>query len=293
MTSRRRAPGSKTDRQTDSEAGRILAGARQARIAEIVERVGFVSVAEVAATLGVSGMTIRRDLERLEARGLLSRTHGGAMAAAAERTETAGRPEGGARGEIYDAEEPAFERRRRRNATAKARIARAAAGLVGAAETVALDVGTSALALAEELVGREDLRIFTNNLRAAVTLTRSRSPVYILGGQLRGSELAVVGPAATAQVNDYYFDRVFLGVSGVTEAGYFDYALEDSEMKRAFIARARQVIVLCDGSKFDHRALAKICDLGDAGMIVTDQAPPPHLRRAIDQAKVELLIAVP
>jgi DeoR family glycerol-3-phosphate regulon repressor len=293
MTSRRSAPAPTKGRQTEGEAGRILAGARQARIAEIVERIGFVSVAEVAATLGVSGMTIRRDLERLEVRGLLTRTHGGAMAMAVERSDTAGRSDSAARGETYDAEEPAFERRRRRNATAKARIARAAAGLVGAGETVALDVGTSTLALAEELVARDDLRVFTNNLRAAIALTRSRSPVYLLGGQLRGAELAVVGPAATAQVNDYYFDRVFLGVSGVTEAGYFDYALEDSEMKRAFIARARQVIVLCDGSKFDHRALARICALGDAGMIVTDRAPPAHLRRAFDQARVELLVAAP
>ena len=287
MTPRQDAPDPKKDRPTPVVSGRILAGARLARIAEIVERVGFVSVAEVAATLDVSGMTIRRDLERLEARGLLTRTHGGAMAIAAERTEPA------TRSEIYDAEEPAFERRRRRNAAAKARIARAAAGLVGAGETVALDVGSSALALAEELVARDDLRVFTNNLRAAIALTRSRSPVYLLGGQLRGPELAVVGPAATAQVKDYYFDRVFLGVSGVTEAGYFDYALEDSEMKRAFIARARQAIVLCDGSKFDRRALARICALGDAGMIVTDRPPPPHLRRAFDQAKVELLIAAP
>lgn len=286
MAAKRQIPGSNTERQSDGEAGRILAGARQARIAEIVERVGFVSVAEVAATLGVSGMTIRRDLERLEARGLLTRTHGGAMAMA-ERSDSP------ARDEIYDAEEPAFERRRRRNATAKARIAHSAAALVGPGETVALDVGTSALALAEELVARDDLRIFTNNLRAAVTLTRSRSPIYLLGGQLRGAELAVVGPAATAQVNDYYFDRVFLGVSGVTEAGYFDYALEDSEIKRAFIARARQVVVLCDGSKFDHRALARICGLGEAHMVVTDRAPPSHLQRAFDQAKVELRIAAP
>jgi DeoR family glycerol-3-phosphate regulon repressor len=64
-------------------------------------------------------------------------------------------------------------------------------------------------------------------------------------------------------------------------------------MKRAFIARARQVIALCDGSKFDHRALARICGLGEAGMIVTDRVPPAHLRRALARAKVELLIAAP
>jgi DeoR/GlpR family transcriptional regulator of sugar metabolism len=261
--------------------GRLLAGARQARIADIVERVGFVSVAEVAANLGVSGMTIRRDLEQLEARGRLARTHGGAVALKPERAE------------VYDAEEPAFERRRRRNATAKVRIARAAARLIGPGETVALDVGTTTLALAEELVARQDLRVFTNNLRAAIALTHSRSPVYLLGGQLRGPELAVIGPVATSQMKDYFFERVFLGVSGVTEAGFFDYALEDSEVKRAFIGRASQVVVLCDASKFGHRSLARVCGLEDTHLLISDEAPPTHLQRALEAHGIEVVVAQP
>ena len=150
------------------------------------------------------------------------------------------------RRQIYDAEEPAFERRRRRNAAAKASIAKAAARLVGPNETIALDVGTSTLAVAEELAGRDDLRVFTNNLRAAIALSRGRSQVYVLGGQLRGPEFAIIGPSATAQVRDYYFDRLFLGVSGITETGLYDYMLEDTEVKRAFLERARDTVVLCD-----------------------------------------------
>jgi DeoR/GlpR family transcriptional regulator of sugar metabolism len=262
-----------------ADTPRVPARARRARLADMVGREGFISVADTAGRLGVSGMTIRRDLEALESSGLLTRTHGGAVAPEARRRE------------IFDAEEPVFERRRRKHAAAKARIAAAAAGLVGPGETLALDVGTSVLALAEALVARDDLKIFTNSLSSAITLTAGRSPVYLLGGQLRAPEMAIIGPVARSQLAGYYFDRCFLGVSGVTEAGFFDYSLEDSEVKQAFIDRSRQVVVLCDSSKFGHRALARICGIEKCHVLVTDAEPPTHLGEALRGAGVEMLIA--
>jgi DeoR family glycerol-3-phosphate regulon repressor len=258
---------------------RIPAGARHARILGLVDRNGFVSVSEIAESFAVSDMTIRRDLWALEDKGMLVRTHGGAV--------------GVGRREVFDAAEPAFSSRRRQNAAAKAAIARRAARLIGARESIGLDVGTSALALAEEIAGRQDITVFTGNLYAAAVCGRRNCPVHMLGGLLRAPELSVVGPNPVRQITQFYVDKFFLGVSGVTEAGFFDYSPEDTEIKQAFIAQASRVIALCDSSKFDHRSVSKICDLGGATTLVTEHAPPARLAEALGRAGVEVIIAAP
>lgn len=259
--------------------GRMPAGARQSLILDVVEMDGFVSVSQIAANLNVSEMTIRRDLVALEERGLLARTHGGAVSAATSPRE------------VFDLEEPAFKRRRHRNAREKAAIATAAAQLIGPSETIGLDVGTSTLSLAESIVERGDLRVFTNSLRAAMVLSASKSPVYVLGGEVRNPEQSVVGSRAVGELANYNLDRVFIGVSGLIEAGFFDYSIEDTEVKRAFIERAGQTVILCDSSKFDHRSLARVCDLAGANILITDAPPPPHLAQALQAAHVEVIVA--
>jgi DeoR/GlpR family transcriptional regulator of sugar metabolism len=263
----------------DRDFARMPAGARQALILDVIATNGFLSVSKFAGDLGVSEMTIRRDLVVLAERGLLARTHGGAVSSAVNPRE------------IFDAEEPAFKSRRHRNAREKSAIATAAAALIGPGETIGIDVGTSTLTLAEAVVGRSDLRVFTNSLRAAMMLSASKSPVYVLGGEVRNPEQSVVGSRAVGELQNYNIDRVFIGVSGLIEAGFFDYSVEDTEVKRAFIARADRVVILCDSSKFDHRSLARVCELSGADILVTDAPPPPHLARALDAAGIEVVVA--
>jgi DeoR family glycerol-3-phosphate regulon repressor len=253
------------------------AGARHAGILDLIHRNGFVSVSDIAENFAVTDMTIRRDLWALEERGMLTRTHGGAV--------------GVGRREVFDAAEPAFSSRRRQNAAAKTAIARAAARLIGARESIGLDVGTSTLALAEEIAGRRDVAVFTSSLHAAAVLARKDASVHVLGGLVRGPELSVVGSNPVKQIRQFYVSKLFLGVSGVIEDGFFDYSQEDTEIKRAFLEQCEQAIVLCDSSKFDHRSVCKVCELGRASTIVTEAAPPAHLAAALKQAGVELLIA--
>jgi DeoR family glycerol-3-phosphate regulon repressor len=260
--------------QSDRREGgsRLPAALRQARIIASFEKDGFVSIADLSSELGVSGMTIRRDLDLLGKKGLLERTHGGAVAA------------GPLTSLAFDEDEPAFEQRMRLHALEKSSIAQAAAGLVAAGESVGLDVGTSILALANVLTSRRDLRVFTNNLRVGMQMAEGNGTVYILGGQVRVPEYSVIGQQAV-------LDKVFIGVSGIDASGYYDYSPEDTEVKRAFMASAGQVVVLCDASKFNRRALSRVAPLEKVHVLVTDSEPPADLAAALNEAGTKVIVA--
>lgn len=263
--------------QAEGSAGaRLPATLRHARIMSAFEKDGFVSITSLAEELGVSGMTVRRDLDLLGKRGLLERTHGGAVAAGQM---------------VYDEDEPAFEQRMRRNAAEKSTIAQAAARLVAPGESVGLDVGTSILALATELAPRKDLRVFTNNLRVGMQMAEGNSSVYILGGQVRVPEFSVIGPQAIEGLKSHFLDRVFLGVSGIDANGLYDYSPEDTEVKRAFVESGGCVVVLCDSSKFGRRALSRIVSLDRINILITDAEPPQDLAQALAEAGVQIIIA--
>jgi DeoR/GlpR family transcriptional regulator of sugar metabolism len=252
-------------------------GPRQARILELLASRGFVTVREVAEATGVSEITARRDLVELEERKALKRTHGGAMTMRDGQVE------------IFDASEPTFDARRRRNSKAKLAIAGRAAQLVKPGSTIALDVGTSTLELARCLRGIGEIRIVTNNLRAASLLADSPHAVYVPGGRVRGKELSVYGSVTADQIRTYWFDIAFIGVSGVTEGGLFDYSPEDTEIKRIYMERAKRVVVLCDAQKFGHHSMVQVAPLDAFHMLVTDRPPAPSLAAALVSAGVELL----
>lgn len=252
-------------------------GPRQARILELLANRGFLTVREVAEATGVSEITARRDLVELEERKALRRTHGGAMSMRNGQVE------------IFDAYEPTFDARRRRNSKAKEAIARAAARLVRPGATIALDVGTSTLELARCLMDVGEIRIVTNNLRAASLLADSPHAVYVPGGRVRGRELSVHGAVTAEQVRGYWFDLAFIGVSGVTDGGLFDYSPEDTEIKRIYMERAKRVVVLCDAQKFGHHSMIQVAPLAACHVLVTNEMPPASLASALGVAGVEIL----
>lgn len=261
------------------EARRVPAQVRQARLVEAVRERGFISVTEIAVSLAVSEMTIRRDLDELEREGLLVRTHGGALA-----------PEG-VGDHAIDREEPAFEARLRHNQAAKQRIADLAAGLLDGSQTVALDVGTTTYLLAQLVAARQGLKVFTSSLRAASLLSRGACDVYMPGGQVRGDEMSLCGPTTISQFEQLWFDIALIGVSGITAGGIFDYSFDDSELKRVYLRRSTRKVLLCDGSKFHRMSLVQVADFHDIDMLVTDVAPPADIAAALAAAKVTVSIA--
>lgn len=259
--------------------GRIPVEMRHLRIMEAFQQNGFISVTEMAAKIGVSTMTIRRDLDQLELAGKISRTHGGAVAL------RDGERIGG------EDEESLFSRRLDKNADAKNLIARIVAGLIPTAQAVGLDTGTTVLTAAQHLVERKDLRFVTNNVRAALALAEGESGVYLLAGELRTPELSIVGSSAVKTLQSHFLDIVLLGISAIDESGIYDFSPEDTEVKCAFIESATRVVALCDSSKFGRRSLARIDKLDVIDVLVTDQAPPPELAAALKNAQVEVLVA--
>lgn len=257
-------------------AGRQRLTTRQVRLLGIVAQEGFVSVADSAKRFGVSDMTIRRDLRRLEENGEVLRTHGGAFA----------KPVAGAR-----TLEPSFTQRERENQAAKQAIGLAAAAMVRPGEAIGIDLGTTALEMARALSEAHGVSVFTNSLRAALALADSSVTTYLPGGQLRKPEMSVYGSITIGQLENYRLDRVFLGVSGITPEGIFDYSVEETEIKRLYIKQGTEVVVLADASKFDHWSLVKVSALDRLHVLVTDRAPDGALARALDEAGMRIVVA--
>jgi len=267
--------------------GAVLpAAVRQQRIVELVRQDGFVKVSALAAHFGISPMSARRDLDALSRQGLIERSQGAAVAISVTGTTHGLR-------HLSDAEmrEQQYETRRRRQIGAKQAIARAAAALVSTEDNIALDVGSTVLTLARELAKHAGIPVFTNHLRVASLLAGSRCVVLMPGGIVRAQELSVCGQQAADDAARGWFTKVFIGVAGPTAQGGFDSSPEDTQITRAYIEHADQVILLCDASKFGKRSLAQACKLEEIDLLITDAAPGPELAAALDAASVVVQVA--
>lgn len=266
-----------------SERPKFLAQVRQAAIVSEITRTGSVTVSELAQQLAVSEMTVRRDLVELEKDGRLIRTHGGAVkpdrAPPIQATDN------------FDGEEPAFDARLARNASLKRRIAATAAELANGARSIALDVGTTTYFVAEALAPRPQAKIFTNSIRSASHLSGKGLETYLAGGKIRGEEMSTSGPSAVAQFEMLWFDMAFVGVSGLTADGVYDYSFEETDMKRVYLTRASRRVVLCDSTKFNRMSLVLVGSLSEFTTLICDEAPTGDLLAALTRAGVEIIVA--
>lgn len=271
-----RASGVARAARRHERAPRLLAHVRKASILQSLRQSGSVQVAEVASRLAVSEMTIRRDLLDLEREGHLKRLHGGAVALTAI---------------AMDQDEPSFDARLNRDRGAKERVAAAALPLVVGARTVALDVGATTFLLAQLLRTRLGLHLYTNSLRIAAALSDGPQQIYVPGGRVRGTDMAIGGPAAVDAFAKLWFDVAFVGVSGITADGLFDYSVEDTEVKRVYLGRSSRKVVLCDASKFQRMSLVRVAGFDAVDTVVTDAMPPADILAALEAAGVDILLA--
>lgn len=251
---------------------------RRDRLALLLAQSGYLSISQLAEHMNVSEMTIRRDLDQLVEKGVAERAHGGAV------------PLSGARAGGIDLLEPEIDERIQRNSDAKARIGRLAASLVEPGQTIALDIGSTALCMAHA-VKDMDIRIFTYSLKIALFLSSGGARLYMPGGEIRGSEPSAVGSMTRNQLKSFRFDWAFLGASGLASEGLFDYSLEDAEVKRAMIESSARRAVLLDSSKFERLSIVKIAELNSIDILVCDREPTGSLAENLHKAGVEVCVA--
>jgi DeoR/GlpR family transcriptional regulator of sugar metabolism len=252
----------------------VHAEQRQQTILQVLNARGSVSIADLSTRFPVSEMTVRRDLAQLEREGLLRRTHGGATRAGGGSFE------------------PPFALRSRINADAKRAIAAAVADELADGQTIVLDGGTTGVAVAEALVGR-NLTVCALNMRVAGILSSSpETRVMVPGGLIRHGELSLVGSSAERTLADHHFDTYVMTVSGLdAEVGLGEWNLDDAAVKRAALAAAARCIVACDSSKFGQTAFARLAPLTAADLIITDDAVGVEHRQTVAAAGAELRTA--
>jgi DeoR family fructose operon transcriptional repressor len=253
---------------------RLLAESRRLQITALLGKVGqgVVSVRELSRLLGVSEMTVRRDLDSLEESQVVKRVHGGAVALQAE------------------AEKPFFLRVSEYDPQKRA-IGWTAAQLVGEGERIILDAGTTTQQVAVHLACKKSLTVITNNLAAAAELARCpQIETILLGGSLKHQELCTVGPMVKQGLAGLAAEKLFLSAAGLTiKYGATDPDLREVEVKQAMIAAAAQVILVADSSKWGQSKLARIAGLHEIQALVTDDALPPEAIAALETEGVEVI----
>lgn len=255
----------------------VLARQRQEEILERVRLSGGVRVAELVEQLGVSDMTVRRDIEALAAKGLVARVHGGA-------TDPRRR----------SADEPGFSAKSTLQIREKQAVARAAAALVEAGSSIAVSAGTTTFELARELRSIPDLTVVTNSVPVAQLLheTNRKDLTVVLTGGVRTPSDALVGPVAVATLRTLHVDVAFLGVHGMDgRAGLTTPNLVEGETHRALLDCARTRVVVADHTKWGVVGLSTIAPLSDVDVLVTDDGLPHDARQVITGAVAQLVLA--
>lgn len=262
----------------------MLAAERHSQILSLLRQRRSIRVGELAQELGVSEVTIRRDLDALAKENLISKVHGGATLPTPSGTD-----------------EPGFEAKRHLNELEKTAIALSAARLIKPGFAVGLSAGTTTWTLAHLLRDIPDITVVTNSPPIADVLAgapKTTDESIVLTGGVRTPSDALVGPLAVRALGDFNLDVVFLGVHGMhPDTGFTTPNLLEAETNRAFIRAARAAVILADHTKWATPGLARIGGIDIADVLITDHrlsiTAQENLREALGRTGGELVTAPP
>ncbi len=256
----------------------MLAVQRRNATLELLGRHDAVSVEALAATLGVSFSTVRRDLQDLERAGIVRRIHGGAVLS---RPAT-----------LPDAPELPPAHRQVEHRAEKRSIARVAAGLIVPGSTVLITGGTTTGALVPLLASIPSVTVVTNSLAVATGLAGSDVDVVVLGGALRRPELSLLGHVVATSIVEVHVDHALMGVYGVDpRSGVLGASAAECETDRILARSARRLTILADASKFSRRSPHRIAGVELIVDLVTSSGAPPDDLTALRARGVDVHVA--
>ena len=247
---------------------------RRRAILDMLNRDGRVLVHELARRFDTSQVTIRKDLELLHTQGHAQRTHGGALM-----------PRDGA------LSDPTLREKEQLHREEKLRIAAAAAAMVQERQVIILDSGTTTTAIARALKTATNLTIVTNAVNIAAELVGSSLEVILTGGTLRKNSFSLVGPIAEDTLRHLNADILFLGVDGFdVHYGLSTPNLLEAKVNKVMVDVAKQVVAVCDSSKFGRRSLSLIVPTSSLQRVITDKRAPKSDLQALKKAGIETVL---
>lgn len=250
-------------------------GKRRKYILDHIVKDGFVKVSELAESLGVTQTTIRKDLNYLEAQGVLQRAHGSAIPPSQQ---------------IMDIN---LSAKKLINYEAKQKIAEKAASLIKSDDSILIASGSTITLFAEALKPKGRLNVVSISVNISAHLGDIPGiTVMQVGGILYGNTLSVLGAEASSTIENLFCSKVFFGIDGLD----LDYGItcgtgEEASITQKMIQSAQTSIVLADSSKLGKRGFARICELGDIDILITDSGMPMETRQRIENMGVQLIIA--
>jgi DeoR/GlpR family transcriptional regulator of sugar metabolism len=248
---------------------------RQNAIMDILNKERAVSINKLSDRFSISTASIRRDLEKMEQRGLVKRTYGGAILV-----------------EGLNVEIPLAVREIEQK-EAKYKIAREAARFLEDQDTIFMDASTTTKEMTNFMDGISNLTVVTNGIRAMTDMALLENvTVYGISGKLRKRSLSMVGNQAETCVTDYWASKLFFSCTGLWMShGAMDYSDAEAELRKKMMTACQKTILLCDHTKFDRPAFYKICPFSRIDILITDQKLSPQWESVLAQNGVELIYA--
>ncbi|MHC1750093.1 MAG: DeoR/GlpR family DNA-binding transcription regulator [Cellulosilyticaceae bacterium] len=251
----------------------VLPLERQNKIIALVEANLSVKVVELSRLFDVTEETIRKDLEKLEKQGVLKRSYGGAL--------------------LVNNEDTPFEIRISENIEAKNKVGRAVAELIKDGEIVMFDSSTTCLETAKNIAPSKNITVITNGIGVISQMSRHEGVTVVsTGGTLRSRAMSLIGPTAKNNIENYYADKTIISCKGIDEKrGIMDSNELESEIKKAMIACAREVILAINSTKLEKASLYKIADFKAVNTIVIDKMPEQNWVDLFEQYGIKVVIA--